>query len=58
MLQGEVGVEHLRQSIRAPEKSKTSSTRIWAAEHILAVSVRDVIKFFTSSTLSLTVGRI
>ena len=31
---------------------------VWAAEHILAVCARDVVKFFTLSTLSLAVGRI
>ena len=51
-------MEYLRQSVRAPEISKTSGTMVCAAEHILAVCVRDVVKFFTSSTLSLTVGHI
>ena len=41
MLQGEVGVELVRQSARAPEKSKTSRTKVWAAEHILPICVRD-----------------
>ena len=31
---------------------------VWAAEHILAVCVRNVAKFFTLRTLILTVGRI
>ena len=58
MLQGKFGVEYLRQSVRAPEKSKTSRTRIWSAGHILAICVRNVIKLITSRTLSLTAGRI
>ena len=40
------------------KRSKTSSTRIWAAEHILAICVLDGTKLVTLSTPSLTVSYI
>ena len=59
MLQGgEVSIEHFASLQGAKRRSKTSRTKVWAAEHILASCVRDVIIFFTSRTLSLAVGRI
>ena len=58
MLQGEVSIEHFASLQGVKRRSKTSRTKVWAAEHILPICVRDVIIFFTSRTLSLAVGRI